>query len=385
MKSVMIGWGHTRFGKLDLSLEGMIVAAATEALNDCGLTGADIDGVFLGQFNNGLVADGFCSSLILAADPSLRFKPATRVENACASGSAALSAAMDAIASGRMDCALVVGAEKMTGVDGDAVTRALGSAAYQAEEAGLSFPAIFAQFAKAYGAKYQDPTEAMAVIAHKNHAESVNNPLAQLQKPLDLEFCRHVSDKNPMIADPIKKTDCSLVSDGAAAVVLMRADRAKEFRRAVGFKAFAHVSDLLPMSTKDLTAFEGPRRAFDQAYQKAGIKVDDLSFIEVHDCFTIAELLAVEAMGLAPSGQGVKAVLEGQTQRSGRLPVNMSGGLKAKGHPVGATGVSMHVIAAKQLCGEAGAMQIKDAQLGACFNMGGGAVANYVSVIERVN
>jgi acetyl-CoA C-acetyltransferase len=381
----MIGWGHTRFGKLDLSLEGMIVAAATEALNDCGLTGADIDGVFLGQFNNGLVADGFCSSLILAADPSLRFKPATRVENACASGSAALSAAMDAIASGRMDCALVVGAEKMTGVDGDAVTRALGSAAYQAEEAGLSFPAIFAQFAKAYGAKYQDPTEAMAVIAHKNHAESVNNPLAQLQKPLDLEFCRHVSDKNPMIADPIKKTDCSLVSDGAAAVVLMRADRAKEFRRAVGFKAFAHVSDLLPMSTKDLTAFEGPRRAFDQAYQKAGIKVDDLSFIEVHDCFTIAELLAVEAMGLAPSGQGVKAVLEGQTQRSGRLPVNMSGGLKAKGHPVGATGVSMHVIAAKQLCGEAGAMQIKDAQLGACFNMGGGAVANYVSVIERVN
>jgi acetyl-CoA C-acetyltransferase len=145
------------------------------------------------------------------------------------------------------------------------------------------------------------------------------------------------------------------------------------------------VSDLLPMSTKDLTAFEGPRRAFDQAYQKAGIKVDDLSFIEVHDCFTIAELLAVEAMGLVPSGQGVKAVLEGQTQRSGRLPVNMSGGLKAKGHPVGATGVSMHVIAAKQLCGEAGAMQIKDAQLGACFNMGGGAVANYVSVIERVN
>jgi acetyl-CoA C-acetyltransferase len=384
MKSVMIGWGHTRFGKLDLSLEGMIVAAATEAMNDAGIGGADIDGVFLGQFNNGLVADGFCSSLIMAADPDLRFKPAMRVENACASGSAALSAAMDAIASRRMDCALVVGAEKMTSVDGDAVTRALGSAAYQAEEAGLSFPAIFARFAKAYGAKYQDPSEAMAVIAHKNHGESVNNPLAQLQKALDLDFCRHVSDKNPMIADPIKKTDCSLVSDGAAAVVLMRADRAKDFKRAVGFRAFAHVSDLLPMSAKDLTAFEGPRRAFNQAYEKAGISVADLSFVEVHDCFTIAELLAVEAMGLAPSGQGVKAVLDGQTQRTGRLPVNMSGGLKAKGHPVGATGVSMHVIAAKQLCGEAEGMQIKDARLGACFNMGGGAVANYVSILERI-
>jgi len=139
------------------------------------------------------------------------------------------------------------------------------------------------------------------------------------------------------------------------------------------------------MSTKDLTAFEGPRRAFNQAYQKAGITVDNLSFVEVHDCFTIAELLAVEAMGLAPSGQGIRAVLDGQTQRGGRLPVNMSGGLKAKGHPVGATGVSMHVIAAKQLCDEAEAMQVQGANLGACFNMGGGAVANYVSILERVH
>jgi len=205
MKSVMIGWGHTRFGKLDLSLEGMIVAAAAEALHDAGIGGDFVDGVFLGQYNNGLVGDGFCSSMVLAADPALRFKPATRLENACASGSAAMSAAMDAIASGRMDCALVVGAEKMTGVDGDAVTRALGSAAYQAEEAGLSFPAIFARFAKAYGAKYQDPTEAMAVIAHKNHGESVNNPLAQLQKALELDFCRHVSDKNPSLSIRSKK------------------------------------------------------------------------------------------------------------------------------------------------------------------------------------
>ena len=155
-------------------------------------------------------------------------------------------------------------------------------------------------------------------------------------------------------------------------------------RRAVGFRARAQVSDLLPLSAKDLAAFEGPRRAFAAAYAQAGVSVEDVSFAEVHDCFTIAELLSIEAMGLAAPGTGARAVLEGWTQRDGRLPVNMSGGLKAKGHPVGATGVSMHVIAARQLVGEAGEMQLPRADLGLCFNMGGGAVANYVSILEAV-
>ncbi len=384
MTSVIVGWGHTRFGRLDGSLEDLIQQAAREALNDAGLTGADVDAVWLGNFNAGMVPDGFCSSMILGADEGLRFKPATRCENACASGSAALYAAMDAIAAGRVKVALVVGAEKMTAVDGATVTRALGAASYQKEEAGMSFPQIFAEFAKAYAAKYTDPLDAMATIAAKNHAAAMGNPYAQLHKPLSVDFCRTVSDKNPMIADPLKMTDCSLVSDGAAAVVLVRADMARDFRRAVGFRAAVQVNDFLPLSQKALTAFEGPRRAFAAAYAKAGVTVDNIAFAEVHDCFTIAELLAVEAMGLAAPGEGVATVLAGKTQRDGVLPVNMSGGLKAKGHPVGATGVSMHVIAAKQLTAEAGDMQLPDPKLGMVFNMGGGAVANYVSILERI-
>jgi len=385
MNAVLVGWGHTRFGRhAGVALEELIVDAAREAISDAGVDQADIDGVWLGHFGAGMVPDGFCASMVLGADPALRFKPATRCENACASGSAALYSAVDAIAAGRARVALVVGAEKMTGVSGAEVTAALGSASYQAEEAGLSFPEIFARFARAWRDRHGDPSEAMATIAVKNHEAALRNPLAQMHRALDFDFCRRTSDANPMIADPIRKTDCSLVSDGAAALVLVRADMAGAFRRAVGFRARAQVSDLLPLSAKDLAAFEGPRRAFAAAYAQAGVSVEDVSFAEVHDCFTIAELLSIEAMGLAAPGTGARAVLEGWTQRDGRLPVNMSGGLKAKGHPVGATGVSMHVIAARQLVGEAGEMQLPRADLGLCFNMGGGAVANYVSILEAV-
>ncbi|MFN3808767.1 thiolase domain-containing protein [Asticcacaulis sp.] len=383
--AAIVGWGHTPFGRLDLSLEALIQTAAREALSDAGISGADVDAVFLGLYNAGLTPDGFCASMVLGADEGLRYTPATRLENACASGSAALYAAMDAIASGRINTALVVGAEKMTALDGAGVTRALGAASYQAEEAGLSFPDIFARFARAYGERYGDPTLAMAHIAAKNHAAAMNNPLAQLKKPLSVEFCATVSEKNPLISDPLKMTDCSLVSDGAAAIVLTRADGASDFRRAVGFRASVQVNDLLPLSAKDMTDFTGPRLAFERAYAQAGVSVSDLSFAEVHDCFTIAELLVAEAMGLAPKGQGAEFIIAGGTGRQGRCPTNMSGGLKAKGHPVGATGVSMHVIAARQLCGEAGEMQLPDPKLGLAFNMGGGAVANYVSILERLS
>lgn len=383
--AAIVGWGHTPFGRLDLSLEALIQTAAREALSDAGISGADVDAVFLGLYNAGLTPDGFCASMVLGADEGLRYTPATRLENACASGSAALYAAMDAIASGRINTALVVGAEKMTALDGAGVTRALGAASYQVEEAGLSFPDIFARFARAYGERYGDPTLAMAHIAAKNHAAAMNNPLAQLKKPLSVEFCATVSEKNPLISDPLKMTDCSLVSDGAAAIVLTRADRASDFRRAVGFRASVQVNDFLPLSAKDMTDFTGPRLAFERAYAQAGVSVSDLSFAEVHDCFTIAELLVAEAMGLAPKGQGAEFIIAGGTGRQGRCPTNMSGGLKAKGHPVGATGVSMHVIAARQLCGEAGEMQLPDPKLGLAFNMGGGAVANYVSILERLS
>lgn len=382
---IIVGWGHTPFGRLaGETVESLIAAAAREALASAGIGGADMDAVWLGHFNSGMVPDAFCSSMVLAIDPALRFKPAIRCENACASGAAALYAALDAVRSGRVATALVVGVEKMTDLDTAGVTRALSGASYQAEEANLSFPAIFARFAHAYADRYGDPTETLARIAVKNHANALNNPLAQLRKPLGLDYCLTPSERNPIIAAPLKVTDCSPISDGAAAVVITRRDRAGDFAQAVAFRAAEQVNDLLPLSAKDLAAFEGPNRAFVKAYAAAGITVDDVSFAEVHDCFTIAELLSVEAMGMAGPGRGMAVVGEGQTAATGRLPVNRSGGLKAKGHPVGATGVSMHVLAARQLTGRADAMQLPDPQLGVCFNMGGGAVVSCVSILEPI-
>ena len=182
----------------------------------------------------------------------------------------------------------------------------------------------------------------------------------------------------------MKRTDCSLVSDGAAALVIADVETALSMRRAVAFRARAHAQDFLPMSKRDILKFEGCATAWRRALGEGKLTLDDLSFVETHDCFTIAELIEYEAMGLAPEGQGARAIKEGWTQKDGKLPVNVSGGLKAKGHPVGATGVSMHAITAMQLTGEAGAMQVKDAKLGGIFNMGGAAVANYVSVLERL-
>ncbi|CUH66399.1 3-ketoacyl-CoA thiolase [Thalassovita gelatinovora] len=379
------GWGHTKFGRLsDQSLEDLIVEAGRQALANAGIAGADVDGMWLGHFNAGMVDDGFASSLMLSIDPGLQFKPATRLENACASGSAAVHAARQAILAGDCKVALVVGVEKMTHLPGADVTAALGRASYQKEEAGISFPGIFAQFAQAYFNEFGDHSMALAKIAAKNHGNSVNNPLAQLQKPLDLDFCATESDRNPMIAAPLKKTDCSLVSDGAAAVVLVAEDMLSDFAKAVRFRSVAHVNDLLPLSARKLTDFEGPARAMALAYQRAGISVDNLDVAEVHDCFTIAELLIYEAMGLAPKGQGASVLEDGSVYAGGRLPVNLSGGLKAKGHPVGATGVSMHAMIMRQLTGQADAMQQPGAELGLVFNMGGSGVASHVSILESV-
>lgn len=387
MTACIVGWAHSPFGRHEaLDLEALITGVARDALTDAGIAAGEVDGLWLGNLNGGFVPDIFCSSLMLQADDSLRWKPATRLENACASGSAALYAAIDAIEAGRARIALVVGAEKMTGIGGAQVTEVLGRASYVREEAanGLTFPGIFAQVAQAYFNKYGDHSETLARIAAKNHANGVNNPYAQMRRDLGFEFCNTVSDKNPLIAAPLRKTDCSLVSDGAAALILADAATARAMKKAVAFRARAQVNDFLPMSRRDPAAFEGPRRAWAQALSAAACSVNDLSFAEVHDCFTIAELLSYEAMGMAEPGQGARLLTDGVVMKDGKLPVNRSGGLKAKGHPVGATGVSMHVISAMQLCGVAGEMQIPNASLAGVFNMGGSAVANYVSILERV-
>lgn len=381
----IVGWGHTPFGKLGESLEALIGRVTTEALAHAGIGGNDIDGIWLGHLNGGLTRMIFCSSLASQADPGLRWKPATRVENACASGSAAVFSAVDAIEAGRARLALVIGAEKMTEIGGDRVTEVLANASYVQEEAdrGLTFPGLFGEIAREYFERHGDASAVLAGIAAKNHANGLRNPYAHLRKAYDFAFCNTVSEQNPLVAAPLRRTDCSPVSDGAAALVLADDQTAQSFPRAIRFRARAQVNDFLPMRRRDVASFEGPHRAWEQAYAQAGCSVGDLSFAEVHDCFTMAELLIYEAMGLAPRGQGRRALEDGTVYRDGRLPVNASGGLKAKGHPIGATGVSMHAIAAMQLDGSAGELQLPDPTLGAVFNMGGAAVANYVSLLER--
>ena len=380
----IVGSGHTQFGRLQENLEELIVAATREAVEASGIDPNDIDAVFLGHFNSGMVTDGFASSLIHQAYPQLRFKPGMRAENACASGSAAIHAGMNMIRAGQARSVLVVGAEKMTSRSTKEVTQALAGAGYQNDpaEASLSFPQVFGVAARGYDARHGSPLDAMAKIAVKNHANAMSNPLAHMHKEFTFEHCSTVSEMNPEIAPPLRLTDCSLVTDGAAALILTTDENAAHFPKSVAMRAAEHVNDFLPMSRRDFLAFEGPERAFAQAFKAANVKLDDIDFAEVHDCFTIAELLTYEAMGLAPKGQGARALEDGTVYRGGALPVNLSGGLKAKGHPVGATGVSMHALAFRQLTNQAGDLQVPGAVLGLLFNMGGSAVANYVSVLE---
>ena len=277
---------------------------------------------------------------------------------------------------------LAVGVEQMTTTPGSEIGRNLLKASYVREEAEIDggFAGIFGKIAGLYFQKWGDQSDALALIAAKNHKNGVGNPYAQMRKDLGYEFCRTESEKNPFVAGPLKRTDCSLVSDGAAAVVLADVETALTLRRAVAFRAAEHVQDFLPMSKRDILKFEGCSQAWRRALDHAGLDIGDLSFVETHDCFTIAELIEYEAMGLTAQG----AIKEGWTQKDGKLPVNPSGGLKAKGHPIGATGVSMHALSAMQLTGTAGDLQVNGARLGGIFNMGGTAVANYVSILERI-
>ena len=385
MTACIVGWHHLPFAKHEgRSVESLIVEAATGALADAGIAAREIDEIWLGHFNGGFTEQDFTASLVLQADPELRFKRATRVENACATGSAAVHAGLRSILAKEARLVLVVGVEKMTELDGPGIAKTLLKASYLEEERGIEggFAGVFGQIAQRYFQVYGDQSDALALIAAKNHANGCANPWAQMRKDLGFDFCRNVSDKNPLVAGPLKRTDCSLVSDGAAALVLADLETALAMKKAVAFRGWAQVSDFLPMSRRDILLFEGCELAWTKALARARLTLDDLDLVETHDCFTIAELLEYEAMGLTPRGQGARAILEGWTQKDGKLPVNPSGGLKAKGHPIGATGVSMHVLTAMQVRGEAGAMQVEGAKIGGVYNMGGACVASYVSVLE---
>ncbi|MHA7850280.1 acetyl-CoA acetyltransferase [Roseovarius sp.] len=386
-RAQIVGWGHTAFGKSEHpDTESLMAEAVSQALEHAQIGAQDVDGIFVGVFNNGFSKQDFQAALVAMGTDGLDHTPATRYENACATGSAALFGAMDFIEAGRGRIALVVGAEKMTATPTAEVGDILLSASYRAEEADVDggFAGLFGQIAHSYFQRYGDRSEELAMIAAKNHANGMANPYAHMRKDFGQAFCNTVSDKNPRVAGPLRRTDCSLVSDGAAVLVLADADTAATMPRAIGFRARVQANDIMALSRRDVLEFRGARMAWSKALTESGTSLDDLSLVETHDCFTIAEMLEYEAMGLAEPGQGHRVIREGITRKDGRLPVNVSGGLKSKGHPIGATGVSMHVMAAMQLADQADAMQVPGATLAGVFNMGGAAVTNYVSILESV-
>ncbi len=388
MVACIAGWAHSPFGKHGSDIESMMVEVATAALDHAGIEPASVDEILVGNYGGAFGRQGFPSSLVLQASDHLRFKPSTRVENACATGSAAIHQGIKSIKAGEARFVLVVGVESMTATPKAQIAEGLLSASYVREEADIEggFAGVFGVIASQYFEKYGDHSETLARIAAKNHRNGVDNPYAQIRKDLGFEFCNEVTDGNPRVAGPLRRTDCSLVSDGAAALLLTDEATAKSMASGQGspvrFRSATQVNDFLPMSKRDVLKFDGCREAWRKGLADAGCSLDDLSLVETHDCFTIAELLEYEAMGLAAPGRGGDVVEQGITQRDGRLPVNLSGGLKAKGHPIGATGVSMHVLASMQLSQTAGDMQIDQPELAGIFNMGGVAVANYVSVLE---
>lgn len=355
-----------------------------KAIADAGLGPDDIDAITVGVYNNGFSRQGFEAALVGAGNPALAHAPATRFENACSTGSAALFGALDQLESGRTRAVLVVGAEKMTATSGPEVNDILLAACHRkTEESVGSFAGVFAQLTDLYAERHGDPRQAMAAVASKNHRNGVDNPYAHMRKDLGQEFCSAASERNPTVVGRLLRTDCSMVSDGAAALVVTTEDLARSAYRSVAVRGRAQANDHLALATRrDPLEFAGARKAFRGALVEASVDLNDLDLLETHDCFTIAEMLQYEAFGIAEPGRAGEVLAAGETEREGRLPVNRSGGLKSKGHPIGATGISQHVMAAMQLTGEAGDMQLEKAGQAAVFNMGGSAVANYATVLE---
>jgi len=377
----VIGIGMTKWGELwKKSLRTIFVESALLALDDAGVD--HIDSMVVGCMSSGLfVGQEHLASLLsdyLGKNPV----PAARVESACSSGGLALRQGFIEVASGMNDIVLVGGVEKMTDVTGCEATFALGTAADQEYEGfhGLTFPGLYAMMAVAHMHKYGTTREQMALVAVKNHDNGSKNPLAQYPFKVTVDGVL----QSVLVADPLRILDCSPITDGAAAVILCPADRAKKMKKPViRITGSGQATDTIALSSrKEMTWIESTHLAGQKALSMAGRKIGDIDLFEVHDCFTIAEIMITEALGIVEKGRGGKAVEEGLTSLKGKFPVNPSGGLKAKGHPVGATGVAQAVEVVKQLRGEAAERQIKGAKRGLTQNMGGTGGSSVVHVLE---
>ncbi|MFQ6037655.1 MAG: thiolase domain-containing protein [Candidatus Aminicenantales bacterium] len=378
----VIGTGMTKWGELwEKSLRSIFVETALLALKDAGVD--RIDSMFVGSMSPGLFVGQEHLASLLADYLGQTPVPAARVETACASGGLAFRLGYIEVASGMSDIVLVGGVEKMTDVSGYEATYALGTASDQEYEGyhGITFPGLYALIARAHMEAYGTTREQLAMVAVKNHRHGAKNPLAQYPFEITVEAVLN----SVMVADPLRVLDCSPITDGAAAVILCPAEMARKSNRpVVKVIGSGHATDTIALSSrKDLTWLEATYQAGKKAYEMAGKKPEDIDVLEVHDCFTIAEICVLEALGVVPKGEGGRAAEEGWTALGGKIPVNTSGGLKSKGHPVGATGVAQVIEIVKQLRGEAGERQVKDARVGMTQNMGGSGGSTVVHILER--
>lgn len=381
----IVGAGQTKFGRHDeYDLRELFALAAHEAIEEAGITPKDVEAAFIGN----LSADQFNRQTHIApmmADAAgMKGVTATKCEAACASSATALRAAILAIESGQHDVVMAAGVEKMTDLPTPGVIETLAMAADQPFEAepGITFPGIFAIFAVAHMAKYGTTKEQLAAVAVKNHANAVHNPLAQYQKEITID--KVLSSR--MVAWPLGLFDCSPITDGAAAVILTRNKLARKFTDTpVKIKASAQANDTMDMCDRtDLTTLYSARTAAQRAYKQAKISARDIDFAEVHDCFTIAEIIATEDLGFFTPGMGGQAVEEEYTSLDGEFAINTSGGLKAKGHPVGATGIAQIAEIVMQLRGEADQRQVKNAKIGLTHNVGGTGASCIVHILEAM-
>jgi acetyl-CoA C-acetyltransferase len=377
----IVATGMTPFGELwRSSLRDLFVEAALEALR---AARADtIDSIYVGNMSGGQFVGQEHLGPLMADHLGMRGVPATRVESACASGGAALRSAFFEVASGASDLVLAVGVEKMT--DAVDVTGVLASAADQETEAyhGVTFPGLYAMIARAHMAAHGTTLEDLAAVSVKNHAHGSMNPKAQFRGRVTLE---QVMASAP-VADPLRLLHCSPVSDGAAAVLVCPLSRAREFTdRPIKIRASAMATSSMALADRhDPAVLDAVALAGARAYQMARLSPAEIDLAEVHDCFSIAEICAIEALCFVATGKGGPAARSGETALGGRLPVNTSGGLKSKGHPVGATGVAQAIEIVEQLRGEAGERQVPDARIGLTQNMGGSGASAVVHILERV-
>jgi acetyl-CoA C-acetyltransferase len=383
----VIGVGLTKFGELwDKSFRQLIAEAGSKAILDANIEGKDIDALYVGSMSSGRFIDQEHIGALVAEVSGFSHLhiPATRIEGACASGGLAVREGYLAIASGMNDIVVVGGIEKMNDVGGGAATDILATASDQEWEAffGATFPAIYAMIATRHMHDYGTTKEQLAQVAVKNHANGALNPYAQYQSPISLETVL----KSTTVAYPLGLMDCSPVSDGAASIILCAADKAKNYTdKPVKIIGSGQASDTLSLhGRRDICTLDATVYAAKMAYKQANLTSKDINFAEVHDCFTIAEICAIEDLGFVKKGEGGKAIDQKITTLDGSLPINTSGGLKAKGHPVGATGVAQIIELTAQLRGEAGKRQIKDAKIGLAHNVGGSGASCVVHIMEAM-